>query len=70
MDKWIPDYDNTLDNYTDNSSCHSQMREDLGTMFHFGMDREYGIDHAHWGAHRHAHVADIILSRINRILVD
>lgn len=70
MDKWVPDYDNIVDNYTDNLNCHQEMMGELGTLFHFGMDREHGIDHAHWGAHRHAHVADVILSRIKKIPVD
>lgn len=70
MDKWIPDYKNIKDNYINDSGCHQDIRDSHGTLFEFGMDRELGIDHAHWGAHKHAHVADIIISRIKGIDVD
>lgn len=63
-EKWIPDYENKLDVYDNNIQCHWELNREID-FFHFGMDRDNGIDHAHWGYHRHLHLADIVYNNIN-----
>lgn len=43
-----------------NNSCHVSDYE----WFNHGSDNEYGIDHAHFGAHRHLHYAEKFLDKI------
>lgn len=39
-------------------SCHEEYRDIFKDVFHMALDREFGIEWAHWGAHRHLHVAE------------
>lgn len=48
-------------NYIENNSvvnCHEYYREKDNQTFDLAKDIEFGIDLAHWGTHRHLHVAE------------
>lgn len=38
--------------------CHEYYKEISNDMFHMARDIEFGIEWAHWGTHRHLHVAE------------
>ena len=42
--------------------CHQE--HESSTSFHIALDREKGLDHAHFGYHRHIHYADTFLKHI------
>jgi len=65
--KWKYDYENYIDKIGDD--CHQDLNNEYPEIFHAAMDRyKYGkrtrVDSnafAHWGSHRNAHVAEIVL---------
>lgn len=62
MQDWHMDYDTIEDRYMPNGKtimCHEDLRKIGPEFFDLGSDRDYGINNAHWGSHRHQHVADI-----------
>jgi len=66
-DSW--DKNSSVDNFYDketknNINCHQE--HENSTSFHIALDREKGLDHAHFGYHRHIHYADTFLKYINR----
>ena len=63
MEDWHLDYDTLEDRYMPNGErtlCHEDLRKAGPLFFDLGSDRDYGIGNAHWGSHRHQHVADIV----------
>jgi hypothetical protein len=63
MQDWHIDYDTIEDKYMLNGKrilCHEDLKKSGPDFFDLGNDRDYGIDHAHWGSHRHQHVGDIV----------
>lgn len=65
--KWKYDYENYIDKIGED--CHKELKEEYPIIFDAAMDRfKYGkrtrVDSdafAHWGTHRNAHVAEIVL---------
>lgn len=61
------DINNSIDNFYDKETktkidCHQE--HESSTSFHIALDREKGLDHAHFGYHRHIHYADTFLKHI------
>jgi hypothetical protein len=67
MESWEICYSPIEDKYKKNGEqifCHNELKDISRGFFDLGMDRDYGIKSAHWGSHRHQHVADIIKSHV------
>jgi hypothetical protein len=58
---WKYDLDLNKDVYTE--ACHKEYEDNI--FFHNGSDLEHGIEHAHFGSHRHMHFAEKFLNHIN-----
>lgn len=48
------------------ASCHEDLRLKSGNNFHVGLDVDSN-ESSHWGTHRHAHVAEKFLSRLEEL---
>jgi hypothetical protein len=59
-DKWNYNLELMKDEYSE--ICHTEHEDDL--FFHNASDLEHGIEHAHFGSHRHMHYADKFLNQI------
>jgi hypothetical protein len=65
MENWKMNHESIEDQYIENGErvlCHEDLRDSGPEFFDLGSDRTYGIKSAHWGSHRHQHVADIATS--------
>jgi len=65
MQNWSIDYDTIEDRYLKDGQrvlCHEELRSSGPKYFDLGSDSKYGIRNAHWGSHRHQHVAEIATS--------
>ncbi len=50
--------------YSLDKECHRDLKNEDPTRFDIGFDAESGLGEAHWGSHRHQHVADIFTDAI------
>ncbi len=60
-DNWSFNPKNNEFDYRENNiliNCHEEYKDVSGDMFHMARDTEFGIRWAHWGTHRHLHVAE------------
>jgi len=57
---WKYDLDLNKDLYAE--VCHKEYEDDI--FFHHGSDLEHGVEHAHFGSHRHMHFAEKFLDHI------
>lgn len=67
MENWEMDYNILEDKYLENGKrifCHEDLKLSGPDFFDLGKDRDYGIKSAHWGSHRHIHVAESFIERI------
>ena len=44
-----------------NEKCHEDLKKQNPIRFDIGFDSESGLGEAHWGSHRHMHVAEIFM---------
>jgi hypothetical protein len=58
MNKWIRDENEHYDIY-ENDNCHLELKNKYFNIFDRGADLEWGIQHSHWGVHKHAHISEI-----------
>ena len=66
---WVPDAVENKINYTDPETlepklCHIAEKNERPDNFHFAPDREDGVEFAHWGYHRHLHMAEIFFNQV------
>jgi len=69
MDSWEMCYGPVEDKYKKNGEqvfCHGDLKSISRGFFDLAMDRDYGIKSAHWGSHRHQHVADIVKNHVSK----
>jgi len=64
MDKWESDFKACKDIFK-SSKCHLDLENKNPNVFHFAEDRKLGIEKAHWGSHRNAHVSEIFIEKIS-----
>jgi len=58
MNKWVRNENEHYDMY-ENDNCHLELKNKYFSIFDRGADLEWGIQHSHWGVHKHAHIAEI-----------
>jgi len=61
---WVVDPMEKIINYNDPKTlvftkCHEKEHAERPKNFHFAPDQENGVEYAHWGYHRHIHLAEI-----------
>ena len=73
-DRWHVDFDNMIEFHYDSGQanrneikCHRDLFELDQELFHIGFDKHYGAQGAHWGTHRHRHIADKFIEAISKI---
>lgn len=47
--------------------CHQDLKNSNPEIFHYAADRDNGIGLAHWGTHRHQHIADKFIDKLKDI---
>lgn len=66
-EKWALDFDKNKINYIENETivnCHSEYLDKYPDDFYFAPDTDEGIQYAHWGVHRHIHIAESFFKEI------
>jgi hypothetical protein len=67
-DEWIFDDKKLTDTHvleSQNIFCHEDLMKSDKDLFYVGFDRAYSNSDAHWGSHRHQHVAEEFIKALN-----
>jgi hypothetical protein len=56
--KWIRNTNDHYDMY-EKKDCHLELKNKYPEIFDRGLDLEWGIQHSHWGTHKHIHISEI-----------
>jgi hypothetical protein len=65
MNKWIRNKDEHYDMYEKND-CHLNLKNEYSNIFDRGADLEWGVQHSHWGVHKHAHISEIFQKELSK----
>ena len=57
MNRWVRNRNEHYDVYERND-CHLELKDQYPDIFDRGADLEWGIEHSHWGVHKHQHILE------------